>query len=107
MISKQIVRMLLLVTVGASYAATGSAQAQESTTYTYDALGRVTAANRSGGPMNGANSGYVYDPAGNRTNVTVSNSPNGSRNTDTGSGATASTARYVIVPLNGYTLIKF
>lgn len=47
------------------------ALSQETSTYTYDALGRVTNVSRSGGPQDGTNTTYVYDPAGNRTNVHV------------------------------------
>jgi YD repeat-containing protein len=111
MISKQIkrkcVRVLLVMATGAGCAAAGIVHAQETTTYTYDALGRVTGVSRSGGPVGGASTAYTYDPASNRTNVTVTNSPNGAPSSDSGSGATAGNARYVVVPLNGYTLIKF
>lgn len=81
------------------------AGAQETTTYTYDAKGRVTGVVRSGGPSNGTNTAYTYDAADNRTNVTVSNSPNGN-GSDTGSGASVPNVLYVVVPLNGYTLIR-
>lgn len=111
MISKQVrrkgIRILLAMAAGASCAAAGILHAQETTSYTYDALGRVTGVSRSGGPVSGTNTAYTYDPASNRTNVTVTNSPNGTPSSDAGSGATANTARYVVVPLNGYTLIKF
>ena len=83
-----------------------SALAQETTTYTYDAKGRVTGTQRSGGPSAGATTTYTYDSADNRTNVTVTNSPNGSGN-GSGNGASAPMLRYVVVPLNGYTLIAF
>ena len=45
-----------------------SAVAQETTTYTYDALGRVTGVAHNGGPEAGAAAIYAYDPAGNRAN---------------------------------------
>jgi hypothetical protein len=80
------------------------ALAQETTTYTYDALGRLVTASQSGGPSAGTSTALTYDPAGNRTNVTVAGSPNGSASS-TGSGASSPTTVYVIVPLNGYTLI--
>jgi len=83
-----------------------SALAQETTTYTYDAKGRVTGTQRSGGPSSGATTTYTYDGADNRTNVTVTNSPNGSGN-GSGNGASAPAMQYVVVPLNGYTLIAF
>ena len=53
------------------------AGAQEVTAYSYDALGRLSTVRRSGGPANGMATTYAYDPASNRTNVTVTNSPNG------------------------------
>ncbi len=93
--------------------------AQETTTYTYDAKGRVTGVARSGGPSgaapitcNGAPSTgictvYAYDKADNRTNVTVTGSNNGTGGGSGGgvSGGGASPPVYVVVPLNGYTLI--
>jgi hypothetical protein len=47
------------------------AAASETITYTYDALGRLVAVNRSGTVNNGASAAYTYDPANNRTNVTT------------------------------------
>ena len=88
------------------YGGISSALAQETTTYTYDAKGRVSGTQRSGGPSSGASTTYTYDAADNRTNVTVTNSPNGSGN-GSGNGASAPMLRYVVVPLNGYTLIAF
>ncbi len=70
----------------------------------HDAKGRVTKVVRSGGPSNGSNTAYAYDPADNRTNITVTGSPNGSGN-GAGSGASAVTRLYVVVPLNGLSLI--
>jgi YD repeat-containing protein len=88
------------------FLAAGPAQAQETKTYTYDALGRVTGVQTSGGPSSGTNAGYQYDPAGNRTNVTVSGSPNGNAGgNDPGGGASTGTTTYIVVPLNGFTLI--
>ena len=48
-----------------------SAQAGETITYTYDALGRLVQVQRSGTVNNGASAAYSYDPANNRTNVTT------------------------------------
>lgn len=45
--------------------------ASETTTYTYDALGRLVQVSNAGTINNGLNSAYSYDPAGNRSNVTV------------------------------------
>lgn len=49
--------------------------AQETTTFKYDALGRLTDVSRTGG-ANNKSTAYVYDAADNRkTVVTVNNSP--------------------------------
>lgn len=66
-----------------------AANASETITYTYDALGRLVAVTRTGGVNNGVSANYTYDKADNRSNVTVNVPP-----------------VYVVVPLNGYTLIK-
>jgi hypothetical protein len=42
------------------------ALASETTTYTYDALGRLVQVSNAGGPRNGAANATRYDPAGNR-----------------------------------------
>lgn len=64
------------------------ALAQEMTSYSYDARGRVVTVKRTGGPVAGATTAYSYDKADNRKNVTVTASPKGTQ-TDTGGGATA------------------
>ncbi|WP_258168964.1 DUF6012 family protein [Salmonella enterica] len=46
--------------------------AQETTRYSYDALGHLVGVTHSGGAASGVTSTYSYDPAGNRTNVTTS-----------------------------------
>ena len=51
-------------------AAAGGAHAQETTTYQYDALGRLVQASASRGSSS-ATSSYTLDAAGNRTNVAV------------------------------------
>jgi len=94
------------------------AKAQETTTYTYDALGRVVTVVHSGGPATGITTAYIYDPVGNRTNVNVSGAPTGSgsgsgtSSSGSGSGASSSgntasstTKIYIVVPINGYVLI--
>lgn len=45
----------------------GGAAASETTTYSYDAKGRLTAVYHSGGPNNGISSTYAFDRADNRT----------------------------------------
>lgn len=48
-----------------------SANAAETITYTYDVLGRLTAATSTGSVNSGVNRSTSYDPAGNRTNESV------------------------------------
>ena len=67
-----------------------SAQAQQTTTYTYDELGRLITIARS----DGVTIQYSYDPAGNRTSQVVS-----------GSIAAPPVTRVIVVPLNGFTII--
>lgn len=58
----------------AALLALGAAQAafaDETITYTYDALGRVVVVARSGQVNNGQQTTYTYDAADNRTNVTT------------------------------------
>lgn len=51
------------------------ALAQDSTSYTYDALGRLTNTAVSGGPNTGVSTTTVYDPATNRVSYLVSGVP--------------------------------
>ncbi|HYJ81844.1 MAG TPA: hypothetical protein VEW26_03245, partial [Allosphingosinicella sp.] len=53
------------------FALAGAAQAAESVTYSYDALGRLTATTTTGGPQSGVATGIAYDPAGNRSTYNV------------------------------------
>ncbi|WP_363130087.1 hypothetical protein [Sphingomonas sp.] len=48
-----------------------AAAAQETTTYTYDALGRLTGSSISGGPNSSRVTGTCFDAAGNRTRYDV------------------------------------
>ena len=52
----------------------GTAFAQETTTYSYDALGRLTGSATAGGPNNTRQTGTCFDRAGNRTRYDVSTS---------------------------------
>jgi hypothetical protein len=99
-------RLTLAALAGCAFgAASMPAQAQETTTYTYDAQGRLKSVTRSGGQNNGVATTYVYDKAGNRTNVTTTGSQNGSGGT--GGGATSGTQGFVVTPLGGYALIFY
>ena len=48
-----------------------AAYGQETTTYSYDALGRLNSSAVSGGSNNGQQATTSFDPAGNRSNYTV------------------------------------
>lgn len=52
----------------------GAAFGQETTTYSYDALGRLTGSSISGGPNNSRTTGTCFDWAGNRTRYDVATS---------------------------------
>lgn len=97
-------KFFALCIIGSGIAVATGASAQETTTYTYDARGRLTNVQRSGGPESGAVASYTYDTADNRTGVTVSGSANGGSG-DTDGGASAPAMIYAVVPLNGYTVI--
>lgn len=100
--TRRLVAWPVILACGAGWSL--QASAQETTTYTYDANGRVATVNRTGGPSNGAVTSYTYDTADNRTGVTVSNSPAGSAG-DRNSGTSSSTTSTVVTPLGEYTII--
>lgn len=78
-------------------------QAQTTIIYQYDALGRLVVSSNSTGGSN-IQTTIEYDAAGNRKTYKVSGAPNGG--TDSGAGASApGTKRFVVVPLNGFTII--
>lgn len=54
-----------------AFALAVAAEAAETTTYTYDAQGRLTATTTEGGVNNGVATGIAYDPAGNRSNYNL------------------------------------
>jgi YD repeat-containing protein len=62
----------LLGTAVSALAASSAAQASDTTSYTYDALGRLVVVTTSGGPNNGLVVGICYDRSGNRTTYSVS-----------------------------------
>lgn len=72
--------------------APGVAHSATTTTYTYDALGRLTNASTTGAVNNGLAMATTYDPVGNRTVYVVTGSPN-------------APVKVVVVPLNGLTVI--
>ncbi len=66
----------LLVAGGVIAAASAAAIAAETVAYSYDAKGRLVKVERSGTVNNNVTTNYSQDKADNRTNVTVTGSPN-------------------------------
>ncbi|HEU0099625.1 MAG TPA: hypothetical protein VFQ67_12730 [Allosphingosinicella sp.] len=66
----------VLPAAAAAALAASAALAAETITYTYDAKGRLVKVERSGTVNNGVKAEYAHDKADNRTNVTVTGSPN-------------------------------
>lgn len=64
-------KLCLSTAIGVALAATSLAHASETTTFTYDAQGRLVASVRSGAVNNGATTAIAYDSAGNRTSYAV------------------------------------
>ena len=58
------------------FALGSAAAATETITYTYDAKGRLVKVERSGTVNNGVVTQYIHDKADNRSNVTMTGSPN-------------------------------
>lgn len=52
-----------------------TAQAVETVTHEYDALGRLKKTTKTGGPATGAQTTTTYDPVGNRSNQTTTGAP--------------------------------
>ena len=69
--------------------------AAETTTYTYDALGRLIQSKSTGTVNNGLQTDTTFDAAGNRSNQTVTGSVNNS----------PPVRAVIVLPLNGYTII--
>jgi len=85
--------LLTLLVALAAAASPSTSASSEVANYSYDASGRVVNVTRSGSVNNGLRSTYIYDLADNRNSVST-----------TGASAYSST-HFVVVPLNGYTLI--
>jgi hypothetical protein len=85
-------RSVLSACLGGCLVYPGATLAQETTSYTYDALGRLITTANAGGPNDGISSTYAFDPASNRTSVAVTTSSGGAGNcsfaiSDAGIGA--------------------
>lgn len=89
-----------------STALTNAAQGQEATEYTYDNLGRIAVAKSQVGTSDAIYTVYRYDSSGNRITVSVGTAaPSGLVGTQPTTITPGSTLTYVVVPLNGFTLI--
>lgn len=86
---------LVLLAFGAAISLSVPARAAETTTYTYDALGRLIQSKSMGTVNNGLQTDTAFDPAGNRSNQTVTGSVNNS----------PPVRAVIVLPLNGYTII--
>jgi hypothetical protein len=71
--------------------------AAETVTYSYDAHGRLTQLQTSGGPANGSTRTYQYDAANNRTSFQVSGGSTGGSVTITPTGAVANASSVGVV----------
>ncbi len=71
------------------------ALAQGTTTYEYDALGRLIGTTTTGGANDGLGTVYEYDAAGNRKRVEVTGSD----------GTPGGPSRIIVLPINGFLVI--
>lgn len=69
-LARAVLAFCLVLFIGVGIFAS-SVRASETSSYTYDALGRLVQVARSGTVNSGVSASYSYDPADNRTNVTV------------------------------------
>jgi hypothetical protein len=67
---------LALITFAVIATIPALAMASETINYSYDAKGRLVKVERTGTVNNGVTANYSHDKADNRTNVTVTGSPN-------------------------------
>lgn len=84
-----------LVMVACAFLFAPAAVAQETTTYSYDALGRLRTTSTTGGQNNGTTNQVEFDRAGNRTNYTTTGA----------TGTPSNGVKVIVVPLNGFTVI--
>ena len=70
-ISRKLVAKAVVALAGLGLVVASRVCATETLTYSYDALGRLTASVHTGSVNNGQQTTYALDPAGNRTNSTT------------------------------------
>lgn len=68
-------RLALNISVGISIFAFSTANAAETVTHEYDALGRLKKSVKQGGPVSGSQNDTTFDPAGNRINQVTTGAP--------------------------------
>jgi len=73
-VNTRVLRSLVCAFLACAYGS--AAAATETITYTYDAKGRLIKVERTGTVNNGVTTQYTHDKADNRSNVTVTGSPN-------------------------------
>lgn len=100
--TKEFTLKVIILMVCAGLGVPSAAQAQDTTKYTYDALGRLVSSKIEG--SQNVKIDIHYDAAGNRIDYAVSGAANGSG--DPGASAGVPTAKkFIVVPLNGFTII--
>lgn len=92
---------ILLTAVGLMIS--GTACAQTSTTYEYDALGQLVGSTSQRTTAN-VRTTIEYDLAGNRKTFTVKGAGDGGDDSSSGA-STGGSRKFIVVPLNGFTLI--
>jgi YD repeat-containing protein len=99
-------RILLYLSLIAGSIIPRSVSAQETTAYTYDALGRLVAVRTEGNPDQQRTATYDYDQAGNRTVVrTTGGSSGGGGNSD--GAVVGSRQRLVVTPIGAYVPVFY
>lgn len=92
---KYSIKPIVLSLAGMALVSSSPVLAQGTTTYEYDALGRLIGTATTGGANDGLGTVYEYDAAGNRKRVEVTGS----------SGSPGGPSRIIVLPINGFLVI--
>lgn len=92
---KHIIKPFFLSLSAMALVAPSPMLAQGTTTYEYDALGRLIEMTTNGGANDGLGTVYEYDAAGNRKRVEVTGSD----------GTPGGPSRIIVLPINGFLVI--